>query len=196
LLCRLIERRPAVVEKAALRAHLWPGVHVVDASLSNLISELRSVLAEHDPDVTFIRTVHGVGYAFAADAHGGEAHAPRASDAASGARCWLVDRHRLIALPVGEHVIGRDTACMVWLDVEGVSRRHASIRVPIDPSAAVTIEDLASTNGTFVEGRSIGAPSLLKNGDRIRMGRATLIFKEQTGASAKTRRVRPASSRS
>jgi hypothetical protein len=170
----------------------------VDASLSNLISELRGVLAEHAPDVTFIRTVHGVGYAFAAEAHDVEARPLRSpADAASGHRCWLVHRDRPIVLPAGDHVIGRDAACAVWIDVEGVSRRHASVRVPVDPGSDVTIEDLASTNGTFVEGRPISGAAPLKTGDRIRMGRATLIFRERDETSARTRRVRPsASSRS
>jgi hypothetical protein len=169
----------------------------VDASLSNLISELRGVLAEHAADVTFIRTVHGVGYAFAAEAHGIEARPPGTLAApASGTRCWLVHKDRPTVLPAGDHVIGRDAACAVWIDVEGVSRRHASIHVPADPDAAVTIEDLASTNGTFVEGRPIDDRSPLKNGVRIRMGRATLIFREQDEGRAKTRRVKPASSRS
>jgi pSer/pThr/pTyr-binding forkhead associated (FHA) protein len=108
----------------------------------------------------------------------------------------LVFRDRPTVLPAGDHVIGRDAACAVWIDVEGVSRRHASIHVPADPSTGVTVEDLASTNGTFVEGRPIVDRTPLKNGDRLRLGRATLIFREQDEGSAKTRRVRPASPRS
>jgi hypothetical protein len=167
---------------------LWPGVHVVDASLGNLVAEIRSVLAEHAPGATIVRTVHGVGYAFAAET--AEPVAPRPAGPAA-ARCWLVWKDRPIPLAAGDNVIGRDAGCAVWIDVEGVSRRHASLRVShVEPPHA-TIVDLASTNGTFVEGREITDVEILGNGDRIRVGRATLTFRDSNGAGAKTRRVGP-----
>ena len=60
LLVLLITRAPAVVDKSEIRTHLWPGVHVVDANISNLITEIRAAIAP----ASLIRTVHGVGYAF------------------------------------------------------------------------------------------------------------------------------------
>src|SRR2546425_930687 len=68
LLTILIEERPAVVEKASLRHRLWPAVHVVDAALTNLIAEIRGVLKQGAAEPPFVRTVHGVGYAFAGEA--------------------------------------------------------------------------------------------------------------------------------
>ena len=64
LLCALIEARPKVVEKADLRAKIWPNTYVVDANLNILIGEIRRALGDGVQDSRFIRTVYGVGYAF------------------------------------------------------------------------------------------------------------------------------------
>ena len=68
LLRLLIERRPAVVPFAELRAHLWPAAHVGSSSLPALIAEIRGMLNESAQPGGTIRTVHRVGYAFAANA--------------------------------------------------------------------------------------------------------------------------------
>src|SRR5262245_66386341 len=64
LLCALIETRPKVVEKADLHARIWRNTYVVDANLNVLIGEIRRALGDRAQDSRFIRTVHGVGYAF------------------------------------------------------------------------------------------------------------------------------------
>jgi pSer/pThr/pTyr-binding forkhead associated (FHA) protein len=56
-------------------------------------------------------------------------------------------------VPPGEYVIGREPGCD--LPVEGVdlmSRRHARLTVNYDH---VLIEDLGSSNGTFVNGQPV-----------------------------------------
>ena len=68
LLCTLIEMRPKVVDKADLRARIWPNTFVVEANLNILIGEIRRALGDHVQDSRFIRTVYGVGYAFCGDA--------------------------------------------------------------------------------------------------------------------------------
>jgi len=175
LLTMLVERRPAVVEKADLRARLWPGVHVVDAALTNLVAEIRAVLED---DADSIRTVHGIGYAFAAPVHEGRATS-----------FWVVVNDRPLVLSAGDHVVGRDPACGVWVDAEGVSRRHARIRIRSSANGdAATIEDLSSTNGTYVQRRRVVGETRLADGDRIQVGHATLVF-HAGGASAATKRV-------
>jgi 6-phosphogluconolactonase (cycloisomerase 2 family) len=59
---------------------------------------------------------------------------------------------------------------------EEISRRHA--RFVYTDDRALLIEDLGSTNGTFVNDRKIGGPRLLRAGDRIRMGATTLELLE------------------
>jgi DNA-binding winged helix-turn-helix (wHTH) protein len=187
LLALLVERRPEAVDKAAIRDRLWPAVHVVDTTLSNLVVEIRAALNDRAGVSACVRTVHGVGYAFAAEAV--DAAAPSAGDSPKTTPFWLVWNERPIVLPPGEAIVGRDASCEVWIDASGVSRRHARLRVPqADVDEAVTIEDLGSTNGTLVRGRRIGRAQALDNGDRIRLGDATLVFRA-AGPLDRTRKV-------
>ena len=188
LLVLLIERRPSVVDKATLRERLWPGTHVVEASLSNLVAEIRALTA--GAGVPLVRTVHGVGYAFAATVEEGS-EPPAAHDAAP--TCWLIWRDRLLPLAAGENLVGRDRGSAVWIDESGVSRRHACIRVPADEaagSAGVTIEDLNSTNGTFVRGRAVTTAATLSDGDKVRIGPEVLVFRSRASTDAPTKRVK------
>lgn len=79
-----------------------------------------------------------------------------------------------ILLVPGTYVVGRSASCHVVLDDPLVSRRHARIEVTTD---SVTIEDLGSINGVFINARRIvdGAHPLY-DGDRIDIGNAELAF--------------------
>jgi pSer/pThr/pTyr-binding forkhead associated (FHA) protein len=59
---------------------------------------------------------------------------------------------------------------------EEISRSHA--RLSIDASGFCAIEDLGSTNGTFVNGLRISAPETLSEGDTIEVGATTLVVQE------------------
>jgi pSer/pThr/pTyr-binding forkhead associated (FHA) protein len=54
----------------------------------------------------------------------------------------------------------------------------------------VTIEDLNSTNGTFLRGRAVTNPTALSDGDRLRIGPEVLIFRSRASTDAPTKRVR------
>jgi hypothetical protein len=72
---------------------------------------------------------------------------------------------------LGEEVaIGRQDADLVVEDPE-VSRRHAVLR---RSGGSVVLEDLDSTNGTFVNGERIRGPIKVGPGDQVRVGRTTL----------------------
>ena len=68
---------------------------------------------------------------------------------------------------VSAAVIGRDPAVDFVIPDSDVSARHASV-TPRDAGCA--IEDLGSTNGTFVNGQRISAVHEVKPGDRIQLG--------------------------
>src|SRR3954464_2623764 len=72
-----------------------------------------------------------------------------------------------------ELVIGRSTpgAGSLGGDSE-ISRVHA--RVFRDASGQLTVEDLGSTNGTFVHGNRISAPTPLGPGEEVRFGQPPL----------------------
>lgn len=73
----------------------------------------------------------------------------------------------------GVYVIGRDGADIVIND-EKVSRKHAEIGL-YGPGAYV-LRDLASTNGTWVNGRPVSEKVKLANGNLIRVGDTRIRF--------------------
>ena len=76
---------------------------------------------------------------------------------------------------VSDVVLGRGPGVdIVLTDPKGqVSGRHA--RIVIRGSEAV-LEDLVSTNGTFVNGERLEGPHVLRAGDKVRLGGCTLEF--------------------
>src|SRR6266851_2777396 len=127
LLGVLLERRPKVVGKAELHTRIWPDTYVVDANLNVLIGEIRRALADKAERPRFIRTVHGVGYAFCGEAHDLDEAASTAAPRTT--RFWLAWGNQTFPLSEGDNIIGRDPQCGVWLDATGVSRQHARIRI-------------------------------------------------------------------
>ncbi|MEA2479486.1 MAG: hypothetical protein QOJ07_1408, partial [Thermoleophilaceae bacterium] len=83
--------------------------------------------------------------------------------------------------PTAELVIGRSSAGEGALggDPE-LSRRHA--RLYRDPTGALVIEDLGSTNGTWVNGQRAAAAVRLAPGDTLRIGRTTFQVAAATPA--------------
>lgn len=71
-------------------------------------------------------------------------------------------------LTEGVHVIGREPTCTIPLVSESsVSRRHAEIVVQ---GSQMTLRDLGSTNGTFLNGQAVQADVTLRPGDTVRLG--------------------------
>ncbi len=86
-------------------------------------------------------------------------------------------------------VVGRDAAAGLVLDTPNVSRLHARLERRGD---GIVVEDLGSTNGTWVNGVRIRKPTLVKPDDDLRIGPQRLQFtadgkvkqdKKQGGAS-------------
>ena len=74
------------------------------------------------------------------------------------------EKFPLAGLPL---IIGRVEPANIVVDIGTISRRHARIA---REAAGYSIEDLTSSNGTFVNGDRIQAPRLLANGDHVSMG--------------------------
>jgi DNA-binding winged helix-turn-helix (wHTH) protein len=166
LLWHLIEGRPKVLEKSELHRRLWPNTFVVDGNLNVLIGQVRQALEDDAQRPRYIRTVHGVGYAFCGEAIDAHDHA---TGVAGITRCWLIRGEKTFGLAEGNNVIGRDPECGVWLNSPSVSRRHA--RVTVDSrKRRLTLEDLNSSNGTMLDGVLIETPVDLSDGAEITFG--------------------------
>lgn len=70
-------------------------------------------------------------------------------------------------------IIGRSEQCDIVISDPLVSRRHSQI---IWDGAYCTIEDLGSTNGTYINEQRLTQPYVLRAGDRVRVADVILEF--------------------
>ena len=80
-------------------------------------------------------------------------------------------RGRRFEAESGEVTIGRESTDILIEGDGEVSRNHAVVRASDD---GVEVEDLGSTNGTFVNERRISEPTRLSTGDILRVGQTRL----------------------
>lgn len=71
----------------------------------------------------------------------------------------------------GPVVIGRGSDCQIRLDDDYSSTRHARL---FQSEGAWWVEDLGSTNGTYLDGQRVTRPVPAELGGSIRIGRTTL----------------------
>jgi DNA-binding winged helix-turn-helix (wHTH) protein len=147
LLHVLIAGRPRVLSKSELMQRIWPDTFVSEATLAALVGDLREIFGGGARASKVLRTAHGVGYAFCADA------APDGTASTSSLCFRVVLGRREIDVPDGE---------------------HARLRVS---GGRAVIEDLGSKNGTLVDGVAVTGPTELHDGARIGLGSALLLFR-------------------
>lgn len=80
---------------------------------------------------------------------------------------------RVYRLESEETILGRSNNATIVIEDEGVSRRHARIT---ETGGSHVLSDLGSRNGTILNGTLITEPTVLHDGDRIRIGTST-VFK-------------------
>ncbi len=81
-----------------------------------------------------------------------------------------------LELKQGELIIGRDDDCDLILNDNSISNHHAKI---ITLFNATYIEDMSSTNGTFVNGKQV-KERILHDGDIVTVGKRYRILFEKT----------------
>ena len=72
--------------------------------------------------------------------------------------------------------LGRGTDVDLRIDDPGVSRHHAQVALR-SASGPAEVSDLGSTNGTYVDGRTIAAPTLLHDGAVITVGTTEIVYR-------------------
>ena len=71
-----------------------------------------------------------------------------------------------------EIIIGRDTNADIVINIAEISRRHTRFRFE---GGGFLVEDLGSTNGTFVNGQRLTGPHMMRPGDRVKLGEAVTL---------------------
>lgn len=97
------------------------------------------------------------------------------------------------AFPILKDVvmIGRDAANDIIIADPEVSRHHS--RIVQQPNGVLTIEDLGSTNGTYVNGTRALAPQALTPGDTIGLGETVVLQFQATAGDVGTTVAAPRS---
>jgi pSer/pThr/pTyr-binding forkhead associated (FHA) protein len=74
--------------------------------------------------------------------------------------------------------IGRDINADIVINIPEVSRRHAQFRLE---GGSYILEDLGSTNGTFVNGQRLTTPHRMRDGETIMLGEAVVLMFRTSG---------------
>ena len=185
LLYVLLERRPNVVPKAVLMERLWPKTFVAENNLATLINDVRTAVSDHARQPKIIRTAHGVGYAFAADAVDVASEIRQSRDERPLSDWLLVWGDTSQRLFEGENIIGRPAYGVIGLDALTISREHARIVTAGDQA---TVEDLGSKNGSWMVSARTRVTSVhpVHHGDEMRFG-TVLVKLVRSGTDASTR---------
>jgi DNA-binding winged helix-turn-helix (wHTH) protein len=180
LLVLLVQQAPRVLPKREIHERIWLDTFVSDATLVALVKELRRALHDRDRRTPLIRTIHSVGYAFAAHVDRGKTDTQPATLASH----WLLADGKRIPLREGINTIGRDPQSDVWLNFPSVSRHHARIIVE---TGGAWVEDAGSKNGTRVGAAAVDGRSPLQDGDVLSVGRVRVTYRAASaGLSTET----------
>ncbi len=97
---------------------------------------------------------------------------------------WFLEvEGRRIDLREGEVTIGRSRGCGVVLRDPSVSRGHALLSVQ---AGRVTLQDLRSSNGTYINARRLDGEAPLAEGDRVVIGETALYLRRAAAGAAQT----------
>lgn len=91
-------------------------------------------------------------------------------------RFWLEHGDAKISLEPRTYVLGRSSQCELMVDDARASRRHARLVVR---ALTVSIEDLQSSNGVFVNGSRIVKVQTLRDGDQFQVASASFVLKSE-----------------
>ncbi len=152
--------------KEELLETIWADVVVSEATLSRTVAALRAALGDDPARPLYIETVSRRGYKFVGALQETVAATPKVG-------LSVIHGAKEYALRPGTQVIGRGRDVHIPLFTPSTSRHHA--RIDVD-GETVTLEDLGSTHGTFVNGKKVSGPIHVQAGDEIEIGGERLIL--------------------
>lgn len=80
---------------------------------------------------------------------------------------------RLIELTADSYIVGRSVKNAIPVDSKGVSRKHCEIR---REGGQIVVDDLQSTNGTYINGKRLDAPYRVSVGDVLQVDNQQMTF--------------------
>ena len=173
----LVRHAGRLVSKEELLNAVWDDTNVSDGSLNRTMAELRQMLQDDPRQPRMVETVARRGYRFIAVVTETSTPPTELSEFA------LVFPDRVVALRRGATTLGRTPECDVQIIAPSVSRRHARILVTAE---GATIEDLGSTNGTFVGDDRVSTVTPVDDGADIRLGKERLRLINDRAVRART----------
>jgi predicted component of type VI protein secretion system len=78
-------------------------------------------------------------------------------------------------LEADEIIVGRDASNTISINDSEISRKHAKLNLH---GAAYVIQDLGSTNGTFINGQRVTGTQVLNPGDSVSFGENIILLYE------------------
>jgi pSer/pThr/pTyr-binding forkhead associated (FHA) protein len=109
---------------------------------------------------------------------------PNAGLVLTGGTLVIEETNQAYPLEQNPALIGRDPAYDVTLTEDGaVSQTHAAISFD---NGTFVLQDMGSENGTYLNGRLLTGPEILKDGDTIRVGDTSLVMQFAYGLAEGT----------
>jgi len=188
VLAMLVERAGDLVTRDELKQRLWSDAVFVDfeQGLNNAVAKIRMALGDSAGSPRFVETLERRGYRFIASVEWATAGPqtvlgqPESPGRPAATLVRLVTDAKAVAFAEGTHTVGRDPGASLWIDSALISRQHALIVVR---DGYVTIEDLGSRNGTFVNGEQLTAACPIKDRDEICLGSVPLSVRISSGTT-------------
>ncbi len=164
LLVLLLARRPEAIPRTELAEALRAGADPAGANLAPIVCELRQALGTGPGGESWVRTVHGFGYAFEGEVH----------ETPAIPRHVLFRGLQRVELAEGRNLLGRERAAAVRLGHPSVAHEHARIVVADDQAQ---LEDLTGADSTFRGAEPVHGRVVLEDGDVIRVGAVVLTYR-------------------
>src|SRR5712691_8213577 len=90
-------------------------------------------------------------------------------------------KKRSLRLRSEETIVGRQSGCDLRIPSSSVSRRHCRLSFR---DGYLTVEDLESSNGTYVNGEKVKGQHVVRPGDQLEIGPLTFLVKYQLSQAA------------